>query len=239
MSQILGKIKWIVIVLVLLGGTAFAVSSLVDGYKENLDKEPEWVKKDPQNTYMGGDCAAKPVIYLYPSETTQVEVTLEYDGVLTCTYPSYESGWKVVAQPDGTLMNLVDGQTYSYLFWEGFDSIEYDFSSGFVVAGEDTMEFLKEKLSYLGLTPKEYNEMIVYWLPKMQENAYNLIAFQQEAYTEHARLTVTPQPDCVLRVFMTYIPLDEAIEVPEQELEPFVRSGFTVVEWGGSEIGKE
>ena len=105
-----------------------------------------------------------------------------------------------------------------------------------MVTGEETAEFLQEKLSYMGLTPREYNEMIVYWLPKMQENPYNLIAFQQEAYIDHARLTITPEPDSMLRVFMTYIPLEEAVEVPEQELATFERSGFTVVEWGGSEV---
>ena len=38
---------------------------------------------------------------------------------------------------------------------------------------------------------------------------------------------------------MTYIPLEEPVEVPEQKLEAFERNGFTVVEWGGSEIEKD
>ena len=33
----------------------------------------------------------KPVIYLYPQEETDVTVQLDYDGVLTCTYPTYEN----------------------------------------------------------------------------------------------------------------------------------------------------
>ena len=244
MLNILRKAKWILIVGLISGGMVYLVSSLIAGYKENASKEPEWLQTRPEKTYTGGDysdggCAAKPVIYLYPEEPMQVEVTLEYDGDLTCTYPAYNVGWKVMALPDGTLTDAVDGKVYSYLFWEGIDQNEYDFSSGFVVPGEDTAEFLQEKLSYLGLTPKEYNEMIVYWLPKMQENVYNLIAFQQEAYTDHARLSITPEPDSVLRVFMTYIPLEEPVEIPEQKLEAFERNGFTVVEWGGSEIEKD
>ena len=220
---------WIVmIVAVFLGLVLFR--SLFFDY-DNLNYTPP--KAGP------GQAGAKPVIYLYPEEETEVNVKLEYDGELTCTYPYYEEGWRMIAQPDGTLTDPADGKTYSYLFWEGFDYNEYDFSRGFVIPGEETAEFLQEKLSYLGVTPKEYNEMIVYWLPQMQENAYNLIAFQQEAYTDHARLTITPEPDSVLRVFMTYIPLEEAMEIPEQELKPFKRSGFTVVEWGGSEIKKK
>lgn len=178
---------------------------------------------------------AKPVIYLYPEQETEVSVQLDYDGELTCTYPAYEDGWSVTAQPDGTLTDEA-GKQYSYLFWEGETDIEYDMSRGFVVKGSDTAEFLQEKLSYLGLTPREYNEFIVYWLPKMQDHPYNLIAFQQEAYTDSAALTITPQPDSILRVFMAYQPLEQPVEIEEQVLAPFAREGFAVVEWGGTEI---
>ena len=111
----------------------------------------------------------KPVIYLYPEEETDVSVTLAYDGTLTCTYPNYKTGWHVSAKPDGTLTDE-DSQTYSYLYWEGTDSAEYDLSHGFCVAGSDTAAFLENALRDLGLTRKEANEFIVYWLPQMQEN---------------------------------------------------------------------
>ena len=70
---------------------------------------------------------AKPVIYLYPEDETEVTVRLDYDGTLTCTYPAYEDGWTVTAAPDGTLRDE-SGQTYSYLYWEGVTRTEYDFS---------------------------------------------------------------------------------------------------------------
>lgn len=129
----------------------------------------------------------KPVIYLYPEEETDVSVTLAYDGTLTCTYPNYKTGWHVSAKPDGTLTDE-DGQTYNYLYWEGTDSAEYDLSHGFCVAGSDTAAFLENALRDLGLTRKEANEFIVYWLPQMQENPYNLIAFQSDCYTQVAQL---------------------------------------------------
>ena len=78
---------------------------------------------------------------------------------------------------------------------------------GFCVAGADTADFLREKLAEIGLTPREYNEFIVYWLPKMQDNPYNLISFQSEAYTDAAKLDIDPTPDSVLRVFMAWKPL--------------------------------
>ena len=143
--------------------------------------------------------------------------------------------WQVTAKPDGTLTDAV-GYTYSYLYWEGETNTQYDLSKGFVVKGEDSADFLREKLSYMGLTPREYTEFIVYWLPRLEANAYNLITFQGGAYTDSAKLTITPEPDCLLRVFMAFKPLSKPIEIPEQTLTPFARTGFTVVEWGGCEL---
>jgi len=183
-----------------------------------------------------GPADAKPVIYLYPEETTEVTVELDYSGELTCTYPAYGNGWTVTAQPDGTLTDET-GMEYNYLYWEGVPDTEYDLSEGFCVAGADTAAFLEEALAALGLNRREANEFIVYWLPQMEPNAYNRISFQQEAYTDSARLNVTPEPDTILRVFMAWTPLEEAVEVPAQTLEAPEREGFTVVEWGGIKLG--
>ena len=176
---------------------------------------------------------AKPVIYLYPPKTTDISVQLHYTGKLTCTYPPIGNGWHVTAQPDGTLINHADKKEYSYLFWEGESETRFDMSRGFVVAGKDTAMFLQEKLAFMGLTPREYNEFIVYWLPQMQDNPYNLITFQDKDYTDQAKLVITPKPDSVLRVFMVYKPLQQKITVSEKALKRFTRKGFTVVEWGG------
>lgn len=178
---------------------------------------------------------AKPVIYLYPEEETAVTVGLDYSGTLTCTYPAAQDGvWTVTASPDGTLRDE-EGQEYSYLFWEGTCAASYDFSEGFCVSGADTAAFLEEALSSLGLNRREANEFIVYWLPQMEQNPYNLISFQAEAYTDHARLEISPRPDSVLRVFMAWKALDEPVELPAQTLPAFARTGFTVVEWGGAD----
>ena len=181
---------------------------------------------------------AKPVLYLYPEEETRVSVRLDYDGDLACTYPAYDGVWTVTAAPDGTLTDAA-GQTYSYLYWEGVSEADYDFSRGFCVPGEDTAAFLEDALARLGLTRREANEFIVYWLPRMEPNPYNLISFQAAAYTDHARLTITPEPDSLLRVFMAWKPLESPVELPAQELPAFERAGFAAVEWGGAELSPE
>ena len=181
------------------------------------------------------DANEKPVIYLYPETETRVTVKLDYQGTLTCAYPAYDGGWTVTAAPDGTLTDE-HGQTYNYLYWEGEGTEAYDFSKGFCVAGSDTAAFLEDALDRLGLTRREANEFLVYWLPRMQDNPYNLIAFQQEAYTQSAKLTVSPQPDSVLRVFMAWKPLARPVDIPAQTFPGFERRGFTLVEWGGAEV---
>ena len=177
----------------------------------------------------------KPVIYLYPEAETDVTVQLDYVGDLTCTYPAYDGAWRVAAAPDGTLTDE-SGQTYRYLYWEGTDNVQYDFSEGFCVPGSETAAFLEDALVQLGLTRAEANEFIIYWLPQMEQNAYNLISFQSDAYTDAAKLTITPQPDTLLRVFMAWKPLTSAVEIAPQTLTAPERTGFTAVEWGGAKV---
>ena len=181
------------------------------------------------------DVCYKPVIYLYPTEKMDVNVNLTLDGELTCTYPAYGNGWSVTALPDGTLISA-EGQQYNYLYWEGENYAKYDLSKGFCVKGEDTAKFLEETLEKLGLNRREANEFIVYWLPLMEQNPYNIIAFQTDVYTEAARLEVNPKPDTLIRVFMAWQKSDDYVELEEQELWAPERKGFTVVEWGGTEL---
>jgi len=183
----------------------------------------------------------KPVIYLYPTEETEVTVELDFKGTLNFVYPDFDpelGAWHVEAHPDGTLINVADGKEYPYLFWDGiFEEYPgYDLSTGFVVEGEKTAEFLEKILAQMGLIPKEYNEFIVFWAPLMKNNPYNFIHFAGAEYDEMAKLTITPEPDSVLRVFMVFSPLIRKIEVTPQEIIPFEREGFTVVEWGGTVI---
>ena len=177
----------------------------------------------------------KPVIYLYPEIETDVSVELTLDGRLTCTYPKYKEGWRVTASPDGTLTDA-NAQTYNYLYWEAETYARYDLSEGFCIKGSETAEFLENALESLGLNRREANEFIVYWLPMMEGNPYNIISFQSDIYTDAAKLKVTPEPDTLIRVFMAWQRTEDFVSLPEQKLASPERNGFTVIEWGGTEI---
>ena len=178
----------------------------------------------------------KPVIYLYPEEEADVSVKVNFPfgGEFTCTYPEYGDGWNVTAMPDGTLYDK-NGDEYYCLYWEGKGAADFDMSKGFCVAGTDTAKFLREKLMYIGLNAREANEFIIYWLPKMQDNPYNIITLHTDDYARSVPLTVSPAPDTQIRVFMTYYSSNTPVDIPEQELPHYERNGFTLVEWGGSE----
>ena len=177
----------------------------------------------------------KPMIYLYPTHKSRVTVKLGYPGKLTTTYPKYGNGWTVDAYSDGTIK--YNNRTYYGLYWEGIKTTAKAHNEGFVVAGKDTAKFLEEKLRILGLTDREANEFIIYWLPRMEHNKYNYIYFEtKKEIDKEMPLMVSPTPNSVIRVMMDTKPLDKKISLKEQKLTSPIRTGFTVVEWGGTVI---
>lgn len=219
------------ILLLALGFILFRIINI-----SNLNKSIQSeINRNKQNNLVSED---KPVIYLYPEETLDVEVKLGNSEYLSCTYPKYENGWKVIANPDGNLIDKKTGRNLYALYWEG-ENIpkQINMQEGFCIKGEDTSKFLEEKLELLGLNEKEAEEFIIYWLPKMQNNKYNFIRFETiEEQNSSMPLEVTPKPDSVIRIMMDWKALDEKIEVSEQKLVTPEREGFTLVEWGGSEL---
>ena len=182
---------------------------------------------------------AKPIIYLYPEEETELTVYLGRPDIISCSYPKYnsENGWNIIAKPDGTLIDKNNNRELYSLYWEGEEFIDISIEDGFVVKGEDSIEFLEEKLAILGLNERESEEFIVYWLPKLEKNKYNYIRFANiDEINERMPLDFSVQPDTIIRVLMEFKPLNEYIEVQEQELTTPNRTGFVVVEWGGMEI---
>jgi len=175
--------------------------------------------RDPQLAY-------KPVLYVYPEREQSLTVSLDVEGELGTVYPAPDAlettdwgtraSWMVTASPDA--------------------------EQGFIVAREDAVPFLEEKLALLGLTDKEAADFITFWAPRIRANEYTFVSFDASSYTAHARYSFTDEagaavvPDTFIRVFMTIRAADANEEVTPQVFGPTpTRSGFTAVEWGGTE----
>lgn len=181
----------------------------------------------------------KPILYFYPTEETNINVKVRYEDRLTVSYPKYNSeGWNIFAKPDGTLKDLSTNRELYCLYYEAQNDIDLDiYKDGFIVKGEDSAKFLEEKLAILGLNERETEEFIIYWLPKLESNKYNYIRFAEEDYiNNNMPIDISPVPDTFIRVLMEFKGLDKPIEVKEQTLKQAEREGYTVVEWGGTEI---
>ena len=177
-------------------------------------------------------------------------VSLDVEGELGTVYPAPDAlettdwgtraSWSVTASQDGTLTDQ-GGRTYPSLFWDGEMTLEAS-RQGFIVAREDAVVFLEEKLGQLGLSDKEAADFITYWAPRIRANEYTFVSFDASSYTAHARYSFTDEagapvkPDTFIRVFMTIRAADASTVVTPQNFAPTpTRSGFTVVEWGGAE----
>ena len=193
----------------------------------------------------------KPVLYLYPQEERQLTVTLDLEGSLDTVYPApddqratdrgTQASWTVTASPDGTLTDA-SGRTYPSLFWDGPVRQESP-QQGFVVAREDAVPFLEEKLALLGLSDRESADFITYWAPRIRAYEYTFISFDASSYTQQVTYSFADEagnqvaPDTFIRVFMTIraAQADEAV-TPQEFASTPMRNGFTVVEWGGTQL---
>ncbi len=214
-------------------------------WEEFLEIEPVLFWQDPFGRWSSiinrqvippAECA-KPVIYLYPEETIDVNVQVHIDE-FTVTIPEYgKDGWNVKASPKSEIYNYADGETYPYLFWEGheYDGIAID--SGFMIKKEEVPEFLSDSLKKLGLNEIEIKDFLEFWEPRMMENEepYLFVSFLgTKDFNQVAPLTITPEPDTLIRVFMYYQPTYTPFSVMSQNLTSIEREGFTVIEWGGT-----
>ncbi|MCX4245768.1 hypothetical protein [Paraliomyxa miuraensis] len=181
----------------------------------------------------------KPVIYLYPTTTTQVHVGLELRGELLAAYPALHDGaWSVTAAPDGRLVDEATGREHRYLFWEGSSTQwELDPASAHCVPGDEAASFLERVCESHALTADECGDMVTYWLPTLAQNPYTVIELvDEDVYGRYARLDVEPTPDTVIRPFMIFRRSEVPVEVGAPPLPRRHRGGFTVVEWGGADL---
>ncbi|MFT5778215.1 MAG: hypothetical protein ACI837_001171 [Crocinitomicaceae bacterium] len=182
----------------------------------------------------------KPVIYLYPEKETNVSVQMDIQGETTFTYPPLNGSWDFVAQPNGDLQ--FGDHTYNYLFWEARQRHQVNPAEemeGFNVEKNDVVSFLEDKLNQAGLTSKEQADFITYWGPRLSAHELTFVHFEfNEECDRYAKMAISPQPDNIYRIYMSWTSIDEPMNVSAQKIEKMNRSGFTVLEWGGFKVNQ-
>lgn len=211
------------------GNGAFANDYITEVFFIGIEITDDIPREDP-----GGYLIAKPVVYLYPTEPTDVTIKFLKEENLLTTYPKYSGGWRVRADVGGTLTDE-SGRQYYALFYDEARTYEVDFKTGFYVTADGAIPFLEEKLALIGLSEREANEFIMFWLPVLERNGQSVVYFEQTAEREaECPLDVSPAPDSVLRVVIHVKKVDAPVDIEPETLVPFERRGFTIVEWGGT-----
>ena len=191
--------------------------------------------KTKTGAYKDYECGgiAKPILYLYPTEQTNVKVTFDHPEYLKTTYPKYKGSWEVTVKEDGTITDKY-GRNYYALYWDEQQVHKTNFKTGFYVESKDAIKFLEEKLYEIGLTDREANEFIMYWLPKLEDNKKSLVYFElTKERDSYNKINIDPKPDSLLRLTIHIKKVKKETKIKEQKLTTFERNGFTAVEWGG------
>jgi hypothetical protein len=197
------------------------------------DAQDQWIVMGKSDYVPAGGCA-KPVVYLYPSVPTFVNVAVDAD--VTLSDPEYPAlgGWKnVFALPNGQL--VYNQQGYDSLFWEGYGNGEYpQITSGKFVKQSEAANQIKADLYAQGLNNKEVTDFMEFWTPKIPNAPYIRISWLDTQDMEQlAKLRVVPAPQTLIRVFLDMEGANKPYSLAGQQLTAQERNGFTVVEWGG------
>lgn len=188
----------------------------------------------------------KPIIYLYNDESIEADIKIRPKGEFTFTYPKYENGWSVSIQANGRIIDLKSNKEFPYLFWEAeTQDLFFDFTEkqmeGWIIKTDTCIAFLEHQLTALGLNDVEQTDFITFWAPILSKNEYAVVQFLlDDTYQRKiAEMEISPEPDAMRRVYLLMAPLNNGftgLNMVPQIFEPFQRNGFTVLEWGGSEL---
>jgi hypothetical protein len=213
----------------------FGCTSWYPGYSDREDCEyNEYGELECLENIQRDDpgLAAAPNIYLYPEMAGNISVTLTFmdeSGVFTHTDPEYGNGWDVWVAPDG----LIDG-TYNYLYYAGELQSRFQLDEGWAVEEKDVFQWFEQTMSQMGFNQNEIADFIDYWIDHLPASpCYHIYPQDTGLVDAHVAIHIEPVPDTLERMWFYIEKADhcEALLGPE-EVVPFEREGFTVVEWG-------
>lgn len=204
-----------------------------------------YIPSDPQfNANLGNpncirECIGKPVIYLYPTKDTLVDVKVETQGSIYVSDPLYPvEGWKnVLAHPDGTME--YQRKKYHELYYESAVDAIIPPRTGLIIPASQLQTRLREYTAQLGLIEREQEEFLDYWLPKLTAIhspyiLFSILDTHEKERVDHVR--IAPNPDTLIAFIAYFKPLAYPIAIDPLILPstPQQRIGFTAVEWGGT-----
>lgn len=183
--------------------------------------------------------AIKPNIYLYPTETTLVDVEFSEPELLLTVIPDYKERWQAIASPNGKLD--VEGKNYGFLFYESSTTGKFmQFDEAFVVPAENKAEFFTEICNSYNFNEQETKDFVEFWCERLEEKTEYIMYPQiTEIIDKEMPVDISPKADSVFRIWFVYEAVDNdnrdkltTIKKPVIT-EKVIRKGFTVVEWGG------
>ncbi|MCX7021700.1 MAG: hypothetical protein NTW26_05405 [bacterium] len=176
------------------------------------------------------DGIAKPNIYIYPVEETEVRVRLDFPagGMLTVSDPPYGEGWTVTVTHEGT----IDGE-HTFLFYEARSGGKVQREEGWVVARGDLGTFFRENLTATGFYENEIEDFVEFWVPRLDDRPFFALYPQYDPiYDGMVGLEVEPEPWTVIRLAYAVEGLDEVFDLMPATIPAREIGGFTVHEWG-------
>jgi len=196
--------------------------------------DPLFVGDPPQT---GKFCIDKPVIYLYPTTPTLINVKVQTTGSVVVSNPHYPiQGWRdVLAQPNGSLK--YQGKFYSELFYETSVTTFDKPTVGITIPTDQLSERLNELLDKLGLVGNEKKEFLAYWIPRLEALHSPYIFFSVLSPSSKATIDavdISPKPDTMID-FIAYFKATKTLTTDSSLVLPSApqRNGFVAVEWGG------
>ena len=58
----------------------------------------------------------------------------------------------------------------------------------------------------------------------------------KRVFFNNFELNINPKPDTLIRIFLSIKKIDSIPDIKEQKVQKIERKGFTVIEWGGSNL---
>jgi hypothetical protein len=215
--------------------------------------------------------AGKPAILLYPINDVNISISIKLDSaiwIFSQLYPAPISSdntatsfavWNVRATKEEII--VYNKQEYAYLFWDAITIEKHNFkinlNNAFCTESIQIPNMLNKMLISYGLTVKERQDLITYWLNDLTSADYAICqiigSFEKpkeidkikylgdQYYNKAAILNFDSEikdncPDVVLRIILLFSPSYRFVNYnytgPEIQI-PLKREGFWAVEWGG------